>query len=223
MKKKQRYEIALKLLNSMFPDAKTELKSDNPFQLLVAVILSAQCTDQRVNTVTPALFARYPDPEQMSKASPEQILPYIKSISYPNNKARHLSAMAKRLYEVYSSKVPSDIAELQTLQGVGRKTANVVASVVFHQNKMPVDTHVFRVSSRIGLSTGSHNVLETEKQLVANTPEERIALLHHQLLFLGRYVCKARKPLCENCSLTICCKYFLSKTKKEKPDTIKKS
>ena len=214
MKKQERYDIALAELNKMFPNATTELENDSPFHLLVAVILSAQCTDKRVNMVTPALFKRYPHPKDMASSSEEEIFEYIKSISYPNSKAKYLKNTAKRLVEVYNSEVPSDIKELQTLQGVGRKTANVIASVVFNKATMPVDTHVHRVSRRIGLTSNAKTVRQTEEQLMSNIPKDNVALLHHQLILLGRYICKARKPECDKCSLTLCCKFFSQKDKK---------
>lgn len=216
MKKQERYNLALQELNEMFPDAKTELENDSPFHLLVAVILSAQCTDKRVNMVTPELFKRYPYPQDMSDSSEEEIFGYIKSISYPNSKAKYLKNTAKRLVEVYNGEVPSDVKELQTLQGVGRKTANVIASVVFNQATMPVDTHVHRVSRRIGLTSNAKTVRQTEEQLMSNIPKNNVALLHHQLILLGRYICKARKPECDKCSLTLCCKFFNQKNKKSK-------
>ncbi len=213
MKKQERYNLALQGLNEMFPDAKTELENDTPFHLLVAVILSAQCTDKRVNMVTPELFKRYPYPQDMADSSEEEIFGYIKSISYPNSKAKYLKNTAKRLVEVYNGEVPSDVKELQTLQGVGRKTANVIASVVFNQATMPVDTHVHRVSRRIGLTSNAKTVRQTEEQLMSNIPKDNVALLHHQLILLGRYICKARKPECDKCSLTLCCKFFNQKNK----------
>lgn len=216
MKKQERYNLALQELNEMFPDAKTELENDSPFHLLVAVILSAQCTDKRVNMVTPELFKRYPYPQDMADSSKEEIFGYIKSISYPNSKAKYLKNTAKRLVEVYNGEVPSDVKELQTLQGVGRKTANVIASVVFNQATMPVDTHVHRVSRRIGLTSNAKTVRQTEEQLMSNIPKDNVALLHHQLILLGRYICKARKPECDKCSLTLCCKFFNQKNKKSK-------
>lgn len=216
MKKQERYNLALQELNEMFPDAKTELENDSPFHLLVAVILSAQCTDKRVNMVTPELFKRYPYPQDMADSSEEEIFGYIKSISYPNSKAKYLKNTAKRLVEVYNGEVPSDVKELQTLQGVGRKTANVIASVVFNQATMPVDTHVHRVSRRIGLTSNAKTVRQTEEQLMSNIPKDNVALLHHQLILLGRYICKAREPECDKCSLTLCCKFFNQKNKKSK-------
>lgn len=211
MRKNERYKKVVENLENYFPQATTELYYENTFQLLVAVILSAQCTDKRVNIVTPNLFKKYPIPEDMAKADIEEIFQYIKSISYPNSKAKYLSQMSKRLVETYHSVVPSDVKELQTLSGVGRKTANVIASVVFHQAKMPVDTHVHRVSCRIGLTIKAKTVLQTEEQLMSNLKEKDIALIHHQLILLGRYICKARKPECDKCPLIDCCKYYQSK------------
>ena len=212
MKKQERYNLAFAALNQIFPDAKTELENDTPFHLLIAVILSAQCTDKRVNMVTPELFKRYPYPQDMANSSEEEIFEYIKSISYPNSKAKYLLNTAKRLVEVYNSEVPSDVDELQTLSGVGRKTANVIASVVFNKATMPVDTH--RVSRRIGLTSNAKTVRQTEEQLMSNIPKDNVALLHHQLILLGRYICKARKPECDRCSLTTCCKFFHQKSKR---------
>lgn len=214
MKKQERYDLAFAALNQIFPDAKTELENDTPFHLLIAVILSAQCTDKRVNMVTPELFKRYPYPQDMANSSEEEIFEYIKSISYPNSKAKYLLNTAKRLVEVYNSEVPSDVDELQTLSGVGRKTANVIASVVFNKATMPVDTHVHRVSRRIGLTSNAKTVRQTEEQLMSNIPKDNVALLHHQLILLGRYICKARKPECDRCSLTSCCKFFNQKSKR---------
>ena len=190
------------------PVAESELHYSNPFELLCAVMLSAQCTDKRVNMVTPALFAAYPTAETMAKATAEEVLRYVKSVSYPNAKAQHLVGMAQRLVEAYNGEVPSNIDDLQTLPGVGRKTANVVCAVIWNQPTMAVDTHIFRVSERIGLTTNSKSPLETEKQLVRYIPAELIPKAHHWLLLHGRYVCKARKPLCETCGLQSYCRYF---------------
>ena len=188
------------------PVAESELHYSNPFELLCAVMLSAQCTDKRVNMVTPALFAAYPTAEAMAKASAEDVFQYVKSVSYPNAKAQHLVGMAQRLVEAYNGEVPSNIDDLQTLPGVGRKTANVVCAVIWNQPTMAVDTHIFRISERIGLTTNSKSPLETEKQLVKYIPEEVIPKAHHWLLLHGRYVCKARKPLCETCGIKPYCK-----------------
>lgn len=198
------------------PVAETELLYKNPYELIVAVILSAQCTDKRVNQITPALLKKYPNPESMSKAASDEILTYIRSCSYPNNKAKHLSGMAKMLIADFGGEVPSDPELLQRLPGVGRKTANVIASVVFDKPVMAVDTHVFRVAGRIGLTINAKNPLQTELQLTRNIPDELMHLAHHWLILHGRYVCKARKPLCGNCGLNEICKYNISNIKKKK-------
>lgn len=195
------------------PVAETELHYDTPFHLLLAVILSAQCTDKRINMVTPALFAAYPTPESLAAASQEEVYEYIKSVSYPNNKARSLIGAAKVLVEEFGGEMPSDIDNLMKLPGVGRKTANVMLSVVWNKAAMAVDTHVFRVSERIGLTTNSKNPLQTEKALCANIPEEIIPVAHHWLILHGRYVCKARRPDCLNCGLTGVCRYFQRENK----------
>lgn len=190
------------------PMADTELRYTDPYELLVAVILSAQCTDKRVNMITPPFFERFPDPQTLAASSVEEIFEYIKSCSYPNNKAKHLSGMARTLIQDFNCKVPSDILELQKLPGVGRKTANVIASVIFDLPALAVDTHVFRVAERIGLTTGSKNPLQTEKELVKFIPEELIPKAHHWLILHGRYICKARKPLCHECGLRDICRYW---------------
>ena len=181
---------------------------DDPFQLLVSVILSAQCTDKRVNMTTPFIFERYPDAASMSLASAEELFLLIKSISYPNNKAKHLAGMSKMLMEKYAGKVPMTVDELTALPGVGRKTANVVTSVIDEQPNMAVDTHVFRVSARIGLTVGAKNVLAAEKQLIRHLPAEYVHKAHHWLILHGRYICVARKPKCGICALRPVCKYF---------------
>ncbi|MGM9825123.1 MAG: endonuclease III [Paludibacteraceae bacterium] len=206
MTDKQRYEKVLAWFAENMPVAESELHYTNPFELLCAVMLSAQCTDKRVNMVTPALFAAYPTAEAMAKASAEDVFQYVKSVSYPNAKAQHLVGMAQRLVEAYGGDVPSNIDDLQTLPGVGRKTANVVCAVIWNQPTMAVDTHIFRISERIGLTTNSKSPLETEKQLVKYIPAELIPKAHHWLLLHGRYVCKARKPLCETCGIKPYCK-----------------
>lgn len=205
---KQRFQKAIDYFSTNMPVAETELVYDNPFSLLVAVILSAQCTDKRVNMVTPALLHRFPDAETMAAASSDEIFPYIRSISYPNNKAKHLAGMAKMLVEEFNSVVPADVDKLQQLPGVGRKTANVIASVVYNQPKMAVDTHVFRVSARIGLTVNSKNPLETERQLVKYIPEDKVAIAHHWLILHGRYVCTARSPKCGECGIRDICTYY---------------
>lgn len=202
------YKTVIDYFLKTMPVAETELEYSNPFHLIVAVILSAQCTDKRVNQITPALLQRYPDAFSMSEAEPAEVFDYIKSCSYPNNKSKHLVGMAKKLVELFDGKVPEDIDDLQKLPGVGRKTANVIASVVFNKPAMAVDTHVFRVAARIGLTVKAKNPLEAEKQLVKYIPEELVSTAHHWLILHGRYVCLARKPLCEKCGLTDVCKYY---------------
>lgn len=208
MTTKQRFEHILAWFEANMPVAESELNYRNPYELLVAVMLSAQCTDKRVNMVTPALFEAYPTPELLAKATSDEVFEYVKSVSYPRSKAEHLVAMAQRLVEVYHGEVPDTIEELQTLQGVGRKTANVVCAVIWNQPTMAVDTHIFRVSERIGLTTGSKNPLQTERQLVKHIPAEVIPKAHHWLLLHGRYICQARKPKCEQCGIAEFCRFF---------------
>jgi len=210
MKKKQLFSEVLDKLKAVYPDPQTELVYKSPYELLVAVILSAQCTDKRVNMVTPHFFEVFPDAESLAAAEPELIFPLIKSISYPNNKAKHLSGMAKKLIQEFQGIVPEEIEELTSLPGVGRKTANVIASVVYRKPAMAVDTHVFRVSNRIGL-TKAKTPLESEKQLVKNLPEAEIPDAHHLLILHGRYCCKARTPDCASCPLTDLCFWFSQK------------
>jgi endonuclease-3 len=210
---KNKYRYLIEYFEKNIPIAESELNFENPYQLIVAVILSAQCTDKRVNMTTPALFERYPDAEALSKATVEDIYELIKSISYPNNKSKNLLGMAKVLMSDFNGVVPDDVDKLQTLPGVGRKTANVVASVAFNKPAMAVDTHVFRVSARIGLTKNAKNPLETEKQLVKHIPESVIPKAHHWLILHGRYVCKARKPECDKCGINTICEYFLTKVK----------
>ena len=193
------------------PIAESELHFENEYQLLVAVMLSAQCTDKRVNMVTPALFAAYPTIEALSQATNNEVLSYIKSVSYPNSKAAHLVEMAKRVAEVYNGKIPDTREELQTLAGVGRKTANVVLAVWWNQPTMAVDTHIFRVAERIGLTTNAKNPLDSEQQLIKHIPETIIPKAHHWLLLHGRYTCQARTPKCEKCGLQEICRYFSKK------------
>lgn len=204
----QRYRHVIEWFTRNMSVAETELHYSNPYELLVAVILSAQCTDKRVNLITPALFEAYPTVEAMAQASSDDIYEYIKSVSYPNNKARHLAGMARMLVEEFRGEVPSDVDNLQRLPGVGRKTANVMASVVWGKAAMAVDTHVFRVANRIGLTNNSKTPLETERTLVKHIPEELIPKAHHWLILHGRYVCKARRPLCLECGLREACKYY---------------
>ena len=212
MTKKERYEKVIEWFESVMPVAETELHYESPFQLLVAVILSAQCTDKRVNLITPSLFQDFPTAEVMAAASPEVIYEYIKSVSYPNNKSKHLVGMAKMLLERFNGRVPDTREELMQLPGVGRKTANVISAVVFDKPAMAVDTHVFRVSNRIGL-TQTKTPLATELELVKNFPSPLLPKAHHWLILHGRYVCTARKPKCEECGLTSVCRYFQSKNK----------
>lgn len=212
---KKRYEEMIAYFEKERPEAESELVYDNPFQLLTAVILSAQCTDKRVNMVTPRLFAAFPDAKAMAKATVEEIYDYIKSVSYPNNKSKHLKGMAEKLVRDFGGEVPDDVERLQTLPGVGRKTANVIAAVIWGQSVMPVDTHVFRVSERIGLTTNSKSPLQTELVLEKNIPAEKIPIAHHWLILHGRYVCTARSPHCGECGITHICRYY-SKNKKLK-------
>jgi endonuclease-3 len=208
MTRKDRYDFVITYFSEQTPDAETELLYDNPFQLLVAVILSAQCTDKRVNMTTPAIFEKYPDALSMSRAGFDDLFPLIKSISYPNNKTKHLIGMAKILAEKYNGKVPMTVEELVQLPGVGRKTANVITSVIDAQPNMAVDTHVFRVSARIGLTVNAKTPLETEKQLVKNIPRHLIHKAHHWLILHGRYICTARSPKCSVCGLQPVCKFY---------------
>ncbi|MBR5677513.1 MAG: endonuclease III [Paludibacteraceae bacterium] len=211
MTQKQRFEHIIRWFEANMPVAESELVFVNPFQCLVAVMLSAQCTDKRVNMVTPTLFAAYPTPESMAHATSDEVFELIKSVSYPRSKAEHLVQMAQRLVEVYEGQVPDNIDDLQTLQGVGRKTANVVCAVIWNQPTMAVDTHIFRVSERLGLTTNSKNPLQTEKQLVQYIPAAIIPKAHHWLLLHGRYVCVARKPKCAQCGLSEYCRFFTKK------------
>ena len=215
MLKKERYQQFVTHFAAKQPDAETELIYNNPYQLLVAVILSAQCTDKRINQVTPALFQRFPDARALADVTPDIVFDYIRSVSYPNNKAKHLVGMAKMLVDDFNNQVPSDVKELQKLPGVGRKTANVIASVVYNAPAMAVDTHVFRVSRRIGLTNGK-TVLAVEKDLVKNLPEELIYIAHHWLILHGRYVCVARSPKCSICEITHMCRYYERITKPTK-------
>jgi endonuclease-3 len=209
MTRKQRYDFVLDYFQKNIPDAETELFYDNPFQLLVSVILSAQCTDKRVNLTTPAIFERYPDPQSMSKATVAELFPLIKSISYPNNKTKHLIGMAKMLMNTFHGEVPMTVDELVQLPGVGRKTANVITSVIDEQPNMAVDTHVFRVSKRLGLVTQSASTpLAVEKELVKHIPREMIHKAHHWLILHGRYICIARNPKCGACGLRENCPYY---------------
>ncbi|MCM1109069.1 MAG: endonuclease III [Clostridium sp.] len=207
MRKKELYTHVLDYFRTAMPVAETELHYENPFQLLVAVILSAQCTDKRVNQITPALFEAFPTPETMAEATPDALLEYIRSVSYPNNKARHLAGMARMLMSDFGGQVPSTLEELIRLPGVGRKTANVIRSVVYDKAAMAVDTHVFRVSHRIGLvSDRCTTPLSVEKELMRNIPQELIPIAHHWLILHGRYTCTARSPKCSGCGLQPWCR-----------------
>ena len=208
---KQRFEYILHWFEANMPIAQSELHYSNPFELLVAVMLSAQCTDKRVNMVTPALFAQYPTPQALANATSDEVYELVKSVSYPRAKANHLVQMAQRLVGVYHSEVPDNIDDLQTLSGVGRKTANVVCAVIWNQPTMAVDTHIFRVSERLGLTTHSRTPRQTEDQLVRYIPQDIIPKAHHWLLLHGRYICQARKPKCEQCGLQPYCRYFAKK------------
>ncbi len=219
MLKVDRYKEFVKYFSNHSPNAETELEYGNPYELLVAVILSAQCTDKRINQVTPALFERYPTPQSLAASTIEEIFGYIRSVSYPNNKAKHLLGMAQMLCDDFEARVPEEINDLIKLPGVGRKTANVIASVVYHRPAMAVDTHVFRVSNRLGLTSNATTPLSVEKQLVKHLPEETIAVAHHWLILHGRYICLARTPKCEICPITYFCKYF----EKEQKAKLKKN
>ncbi len=218
MRRKELYEKGFACFEREMPEAESELHFRNPYELLVAVMLSAQCTDKRVNLVTPALFERYPDPFALAEAEVAEIFGHIRSVSYPNSKSAHLSGMAKRLVADFGGEVPHTLEELTSLPGVGRKTANVVMAVAFNQARMAVDTHVFRVSARIGLTRGAKTPLETEKQLVGYLAEDKLGQAHHWLLLHGRYVCTARKPHCGQCFLTPYCAYYKRETGREAID-----
>jgi endonuclease-3 len=214
MTRKERFQFVLDYFSKHNPDAETELLYDSPYQLLVAVILSAQCTDKRVNMTTPAIFERYPDPQSLAQASFDELFPLVRSISYPNNKTKHLIAMAGMLMDKFHGEVPLTVEELVQLPGVGRKTANVITSVVDNQPNMAVDTHVFRVSARIGLTVNAKTPLATEKQLLQFIPRDLVHIAHHWLILHGRYICVARTPKCEQCGLRPACKYYQKNLKK---------
>lgn len=211
LKKEDRFRLILEYFQKHQPVAETELHYKSPYELIVAVILSAQCTDKRVNMITPEFFGAFPDAGSLSKAEFNQVFDLIKSCSYPNNKTKNLIGMAKVLTETFQGVVPSDVDQLQMLPGVGRKTANVIASVVFNQPALAVDTHVFRVSARLGLTTGAKNPLQAEKQLVKYIPEHLIPLAHHWLILHGRYICIARKPRCNECPISQYCRFYESR------------
>jgi endonuclease-3 len=209
MNRKERFQLFLAYFTTNFPEPETELHYSNPYELLVAVILSAQCTDKRINLVTPALFERFPDPEALAASNVEEVFTYIRSVSYPNNKSKHLVGMARMLVEKFGSEIPASIPELQELPGVGRKTANVIASVIFNQPAMAVDTHVFRVSRRLGLVPATATTpLAVEKGLMRHIPKELVPKAHHWLILHGRYICLARTPKCNVCPLTSFCLYY---------------
>jgi endonuclease-3 len=210
MTRKQRFDFVIAWFSEHAPEAETELIFDNPYQLLVSVILSAQCTDKRVNMTTPAFFVHFPGPGSLAKAHFDEVLPFIRSISYPNNKTKHLIGMAQMLVKDFKGEVPLTVEELMKLPGVGRKTANVITSVIDQQPNMAVDTHVFRVAARIGLTVGAKTPYAAEKQLIQYFPKELIHKAHHWLILHGRYICVARKPKCEICGVRPCCKYFQS-------------
>jgi len=217
MTKAERYRKVLSWFRRQMPEAETELQYTNPYQLLVAVMLSAQCTDKRVNMTTPALFTAFPDAASMAAAEPEDVFPYIRSISYPNSKAKHLVGMARMLTVDFGGEVPSSVEDLQKLPGVGRKTANVIASVVFEQAAMPVDTHVFRVAARLGLTTGARTPLAAERQLLRHIPMDTVRKAHHWLILHGRYTCTARNPRCGACGLAAWCRYLAAKGRSRAP------
>lgn len=222
MLKKQRYEAIIKYFSENMPLAETELHYENPFQLLVAVVLSAQCTDKRINIVTPALFRNFPTPAHLAVSNFEELFPYIRSVSFPNNKTKHLLGLGKMLVEIYGGEIPQTVDELTKIPGVGRKTANVITSVIWNQPNMAVDTHVFRVSRRLGLvPLTAKTPFEVEKQLIKHIPKKHVHIAHHWLILHGRYTCLARRPKCEECPLTHLCKYFEKTFGKVSEDKIK--
>jgi len=222
MLKKQRYEAIIEYFSENMPIAETELHYENPFQLLVAVVLSAQCTDKRINIVTPALFRNFPTPEHLAVSNFEELFPYIRSVSFPNNKTKHLLGLGKMLVEIYGGEIPQTVDELTKIPGVGRKTANVITSVIWNQPNMAVDTHVFRVSRRLGLvPLTAKTPFEVEKQLIKHIPKKHVHIAHHWLILHGRYTCLARRPKCEECPLTHLCKYFEKTFGKVSEDKIK--
>ena len=208
MTKKELFQYVIDYFQETMPVAETELNYKNPYELLVSVLLSAQCTDVRVNKITPAFFEQFPDAESLKPASSDEVFEYIRTCSYPNNKAKHLVGMAKVLVDEFDSVVPDNIVQLQKMPGIGRKSANVIISVVYNKPAIAVDTHVFRVSERIGLTTNAKNPLQTEQQLVKYFPEELLSIAHHWLILHGRYTCIGRKPKCEKCGLTEICRYY---------------
>lgn len=213
MRKTERFNLFIAHFSVAMPEAASELNYRNPYELLVAVILSAQCTDKRVNIITPPLFEKFPTPEKLAASTVADVFSFIKTCSYPNNKAKHLVGMAQTLITLFNGTVPDDVEELQKLPGVGRKTANVIASVIFDKPAMAVDTHVFRVANRMGLTTNAKNPLDSEKQLIRYLPDEIIPIAHHWLILHGRYVCLARKPKCDNCKASHFCAYYAKNSK----------
>lgn len=220
MTRKERFAFVIQYFQEHNPNAETELLYDGPYQLLVAVILSAQCTDKRVNMTTPALFARFPDIASLAAADKEEVLALIKSISYPNNKAKHLIGMAQKVLTQFGGEIPMTVEELVTLPGVGRKTANVITSVVDAQPNMAVDTHVFRVAARIGLTIHAKTPLATEKQLLKYIPTHLVYIAHHWLILHGRYICVARTPRCQICGLKPACTYYQKNSKQVHADPL---
>lgn len=219
MTRKERFQFCIDYFEENFLIAETELLYDDPYQLLVSVILSAQCTDKRVNMTTPAIFARYPSPKKLAAATFDELFPYIKSISYPNNKTKHLIGMAQMIMNDFNGEIPMTVEKLMELPGVGRKTANVITSVIDKQPNMAVDTHVFRVAARIGLTINAKTPLATEKQLIEFIPTELIHKAHHWLILHGRYICVARNPKCDECGLKPVCKYYNKVVKPGKEKT----
>ena len=215
MRKAERFKKILEYFTLNQPVAETELVYTSPYELLVSVILSAQCTDKRVNIITPVFFKHFPSVNLLAVSEEKDVFELIKSCSYPNNKTKHLVGMARMIVSDFDGTVPSDVEQLQKLPGVGRKTANVMASVAFNQPKLAVDTHVFRVSARLGLTYRAKNPLQTEMQLMQHIPEDKVAIAHHWLILHGRYVCQARRPKCEACGISEFCKYFEIRRKKE--------
>lgn len=219
MRRTKRFKRTIHWFQENMPVAETELQYRSPYQLLVAVILSAQCTDKRVNIITPPFFEVFPSEKELAEAAPGEVFELIRSCSYPNNKSKHLVGMARMLRDEFGGVMPDDVKELQKLPGVGRKTANVIASVVYQKPAMAVDTHVFRVAKRIGLTVNAKTPLETERQLVSFLPEELLSIAHHWLILHGRYVCLARKPKCESCGLKLWCQFYLKNNAAGDPDS----
>ena len=216
MDRKEKYNRVIEWFLENRPVAESELRYDNPYELMVAVVLSAQCTDKRVNMITPELFKRFPTPKQLAETDPEEVYEYIRSCTYPNSKAKHLVELARKLIADYNGIVPGDVDQLLNLPGIGRKSANVIASVAFGQAAMPVDTHVQRVSARLGLTINAKTPLETEKQLMSYIPTKYVAIAHHWLILHGRYICVARKPKCGECGLRPWCDYYNGNNQKQK-------